>query len=596
MARRLASPALAALALAVGLLAAPAAAKTPPKKAAKPAAKSASTTAAKKPAARANDRKSERASKGREKAGPKGKREVARAATSKKDSKRADRNARTRNDRQAASRSDKRRDRAERRQERASKNDRSASRNDRRGRREVARNLSAKELRRMSKRERQAHAAEQARRRREAAERARQAAIARALYLARIRAQQQALRDETQANIRRDETTGEDMEVRRVAVEALGNRAGSVVVMDPKTGRVYAVINQQWGLRKGFKPCSTIKLVTGLAGLSESVIDPAQTVNISTGSLSIDLTDSLAYSNNYYFQRVGNQVGFDRMMAYARQFGLGQPTGINHPLESPGRLPAFKDGYAVSHMSSHGDDIEVTPIQLANMAAAIANGGELLVPHLPRTPEETYQFKRMVRGKVNIPQEHLRRVVPGMIGAVNYGSGHTAYDPTQTIAGKTGTCINQDENRNWVGLFTSFAPVHEPKLAVAVVTLGSGERGKTAAAVAGKIYKSLAHRFGVRGTAPMLADENLIPRPKVDPSKAALLNEEEAEAEAEAGAQAGGVQNDQIYVVKEAGSAPASTPQTNVRSTGKVYEKPAVVAPSQGESRPRRVTPQEQQQ
>jgi hypothetical protein len=74
--------------------------------------------------------------------------------------------------------------------------------------------------------------------------------------------------------------------------------------MNPKTGQVYTVVNQDWGLRRGFKPCSTIKLVTGLAGLNEHVIDPVQTVNIGTSSFSLDLTDSLAYSNNgYYLQR-----------------------------------------------------------------------------------------------------------------------------------------------------------------------------------------------------------------------------------------------------------------------------------------------------
>ena len=65
--------------------------------------------------------------------------------------------------------------------------------------------------------------------------------------------------------IAKDDPTGEDPEVRRVAVDALGNHAGTVVVMDPLTGRVYSVVNQEWALRRGFKPCSTIKLVTGVA-------------------------------------------------------------------------------------------------------------------------------------------------------------------------------------------------------------------------------------------------------------------------------------------------------------------------------------------
>src|SRR5215212_10095483 len=320
---------------------------------------------------------------------------------------------------------------------RGSKSDR-AERVGKKGRAEER--ASKQDTRRVSKRERIAAARREAeRRRREAAERARQIALA----IARRRAADQALKDEAAANIAKDETTGEDLAVRRAALDALGDRAGTVVVMNPKTGQVYTVVNQDWGLRRGFKPCSTIKLVTGLAGLNEHVIDPVQTVNIGTSSFSLDLTDSIAYSNNGYFQKVGGQVGFSKMMEYARKLGLGEPTGINHPFESPGKLPVFKDGYAVNHMSSHGDDIEVTAIQLARMTSAIGNGGKLLVPHLPRTPQENVNFKREVKRDVEIPEDNLRRMMPGMIGAASYGTARRAAAPTFTVAGKTGTCTGQ---------------------------------------------------------------------------------------------------------------------------------------------------------
>ena len=113
------------------------------------------------------------------------------------------------------------------------------------------------ELRRVSSRNRRAIL--EARRRAEAARRA---------AIARQRAIDNALRNEVQSFIAKDDVTGEDPEVRRVAVNALGNHAGTVVVMDPMTGRVYSVVNQEWALRRGFKPCSTIKLVTGVAGLT----------------------------------------------------------------------------------------------------------------------------------------------------------------------------------------------------------------------------------------------------------------------------------------------------------------------------------------
>jgi len=104
-----------------------------------------------------------------------------------------------------------------------------------------------------------------ARRRQEAARRA---------AIARQRAIEKAMRDEVQTFISRDDTAGEDLEVRRAAVNALGYHAGTVVVMDPINGKVYSIVNQEWALRRGFKPCSTIKLVTGVAGLGEKVISP----------------------------------------------------------------------------------------------------------------------------------------------------------------------------------------------------------------------------------------------------------------------------------------------------------------------------------
>ena len=146
------------------------------------------------------------------------------------------------------------------------------------------------------------------------------------------------MRSEVQSLIARDDMRGEDPEVRRIAVTALGDHAGTVVVMDPKIGRIYTIVNQDWALRRGFKPCSTIKLVTGVAGLNEGVIDKSDTAKVS-GAYRMNLTDALAYSNNTYFQQVGGRVGFDKMVSYATLFGLGQKTGINAPNEVAGALP-----------------------------------------------------------------------------------------------------------------------------------------------------------------------------------------------------------------------------------------------------------------
>jgi len=321
---------------------------------------------------------------------------------------------------------------------------------------------------------------------RRAAEAARLAAIA------RQRAVEEAMRDSVQSMIEKDDVTGENPEIRRVAVNALGHHAGTVVIMDPKTGRIYSVVNQQWAMREGFKPCSTIKLVTGLAGLNERVIDSADTTKISDSNR-VTLTSALAHSKNEYFQTVGGQVGFDKMISYAHQLGLGEKTGINSRNEFSGRVPKLKSGFAVNHMSSHGDDFKVTALQLATLVSAMANGGKLLTPFIPHTPQEEKRSAPKVRRMVNITADSFKQMVPGMIGSVSYGSGRRAANSQEVIAGKTGTCIEQG---TWIGLFTSYAPLNDPRFAVVVIARGPDGRNHFPAAVAGKIYRDLNVRFG----------------------------------------------------------------------------------------------------
>ena len=416
--------------------------------------------------------------------------------------------------------------------------------------RDNRRQLSRREVRRLSPRARRALLA--ARRRAEAARRA---------AIARQRALDKAMRDEVQALIARDNLTGEDMEVRSVAIKALGYHAGTVVVMDPMTGRVYSMVNQEWALRRGFKPCSTIKLVTGVAGLSENVIPQVDTVG---DGYRIDLTTALAHSDNPFFQQVGTKIGGDKMVNYAREFGLGEKTGINVPFEFPGRLPEVKPDVLERRIFSHADGFEVTPLQLGTMVSAMANGGKLLVPQIAYTAKEQNKLHAKVRRQLGITTDVWQRMIPGMVGAVNYGSGRKAYDPTQTVAGKTGTCIGQG---GWVGLFTSYAPLANPRLAVVVIAQGTDARRHFPAAVAGEIYRGLNHRFGTA----------------INLQVASTLDDEEkevadAEAEAEKAAAEGEnteVVNDQTNKTASATATPVNTSQVAPAATRSVTPEPA---------------------
>ena len=130
------------------------------------------------------------------------------------------------------------------------------------------------------------------------------------------------------------------------------------------------------------------------------------------------------------------------MISYARLMGLGEKTGINARNESAGRVPTSKTGFAVNHMSSHGDDFKVTALQLATLVSTMANGGKLVTPFFARTAQDEKRSTAKVRRIVNIDSASFQQMVPGMIGSVRYGSGKRAFDPQATVAGKTGTCID----------------------------------------------------------------------------------------------------------------------------------------------------------
>ena len=329
------------------------------------------------------------------------------------------------------------------------------------------------------------------------------------------------LRTVTVENISNDSTNGEDLEIRRAAIKALGNRAGTVVVLEVQTGKVLAIINQDWAIRQSFKPCSTIKLVTAIAGLNENLID--ENGNIRAG-FPMNLDDAIAHSNNAYFQKVGANLGSQKMISYAQILGLGQPTGINAENEASGKLPFGNNNLRIY---SHGDDFEVTPLQLAVMVSAISNGGRLIVPKIPRNEFEKANFQGFYRNKINLPQENLRGVIPGMVGAASYGTASRGVSSALNVAGKTGSCIG---NGSWVGLFASVAPIQNPKFAVVVITRGQSERGKFAAAVAGQIYQVLRTRFDQKDNKNLAQlPTELKPQTKTDAKTSEKLDDAESE-------------------------------------------------------------------
>lgn len=292
---------------------------------------------------------------------------------------------------------------------------------------------------------------------------------------------------------------GEDLLVRRAAVDALGPFNGSVVVVDPNSGRILSMVNQRLAMTGAYQPCSTIKLVASLAALSEGMIDKDTRLRISR-NVSMDLTTAIARSNNSYFSNLGEKLGFEKVYYYGRLYGLGEKAGYDISGESPGIFPDKKPREVpVGMMTSFGEAIGITPLQLAALVSSIANDGTLFFLQYPHNEAEIEHFVPRVKRFLDI-REAVPKMRPGMLGATDFGTARRAsYDPAEPIFGKTGTC---SDARTHLGWFGSFNEVGGRKLVVVVLlTGGKGVSGPVASGVAGQVYKNLSQqRYFARPT------------------------------------------------------------------------------------------------
>jgi len=277
--------------------------------------------------------------------------------------------------------------------------------------------------------------------------------------------------------------SAQELAVGEACRRALGSASGGVVAMDPRTGRVLAIVNPGQSLVKAYQPCSVFKIVVAVAGLSEGVITPDTIYScrkgcwIWPGHGSIDLRRALAVSCNPYFEWVGEQLGYDTVQRYGRLLGLGSPSGINLTGEAAGRVPPSVRPELVGHLSSHAEGIETSAVQLAVLISATINGGVVFQPQVASASGF------VPRQRWRLPDATvLSGLTDGLLAAVNEGSASSAFDPDVVVAGKTGSCSR-------LGWFASYAPADRPELVV-VVFLRRGN-GHQASAIAGRIYQAL---------------------------------------------------------------------------------------------------------
>ena len=371
-----------------------------------------------------------------------------------------------------------------------------------------------------------------------------------------------------------------DMELQRAFEEAMGTEAGSVVVLGAETGEVMSYLSLPaydpnafslgikpalWnGLTRDpqkplinrpiqgmYPPGSTFKVVNALAALQEGVITPGTRFHCPgylavyntifrchkpEGHGTVDLKQAIALSCNVYFYNVGIRLEIERLSRYAHLLGLAAPTGIDLPHESSGifqdpewKLRVLKARWfpAETVSVSIGQAMAVTPVQLARVAAVVANGGKLVTPH----------FMRSIDGKprpypppkpLGLRPDVIQVLREAMAAVVQEGTGQRAKLEGITVSGKTGSAqvvtharLERDKNLRAYqphGWFMFFVPAvgDKPALAGAVLVEHGVQGGQSAAPVVGR---ALARYYGVRTIGPGMA----IPeQPVPDPSPAAL--------------------------------------------------------------------------
>ena len=330
-----------------------------------------------------------------------------------------------------------------------------------------------------------------------------------------------------------------DMGVQKLATELLKDYKGAIVAMDVKTGAVLALASSPtydnnplaWGVSGKewnsivndparpmidrciagvYPPASTFKAFMSIAALEENVITGSTSFTCSGairlanrtfrcwrrgGHGSMNMQSALQNSCDVFFYQVGMRMGIERLLKWARRFHLGEPTGIDLPGESAGVIAGpewkrkrFKEswyqGDTVNYSIGQGY-LLMTPLQIARLYAATANGGKLVTPHL-----HNLNYKDPV--DLHLTPGNLALVQKGLDNVVRRGTGASAGKFGVSVAGKTGTAQNAHGDDH--ALFAGYAPAEAPQyVVVAIVEAGKHGSSVTSPIVGELLAHMLSH-------------------------------------------------------------------------------------------------------
>ena len=287
-----------------------------------------------------------------------------------------------------------------------------------------------------------------------------------------------------------------------IAEATLAGREGAILILDPQTGRIRAVVNPELVFNSVFPPGSTIKTFTALAALRAGVITEDTSIRC-RGKYKRDdviaacvhppklppfnLAEAMAYSCNYFFAVTGERLDTENFAQLLSEFGFGQPTGIDGQSEAAGIIARGK--WQPQSPLGEGPFLQVTPLQLATAYAALFNGGALLKPN--------YDGIRKVRAQLRIEDKERSMLLDGMRGAVSFGTAEKAdLDSLPVyIIGKTGTStqLGGFRTQGWfVGIaFEPDAPPDSENAQLLVVVYLKNAHGSDAAKFARPIFAEL---------------------------------------------------------------------------------------------------------
>jgi penicillin-binding protein 2 len=291
-----------------------------------------------------------------------------------------------------------------------------------------------------------------------------------------------------------------DLDLQKAAEEAFQEKNGALIAMDPKTGRILAMVSrpsfspdifarsilpEEWksllenphhplqnrGIQGQYPPGSVFKIITAIAGLESGIINPNTQMTCTGvypygnwdfrcwkegGHGTPNLHRAIVESCDIYFYQVGLKVGVDRIAYYANEFGFGSKTGVQLPHEKQGIVPStswkkkrsgvpWYSGETLSFAVGQGY-LTTTPIQLLTLISAIANGGKLYLPQVVEKVENVFgdplrEYPPVEIRKANISETTLRFIQEALLGAVNepHGTGWACALKGVKVAGKTGT-------------------------------------------------------------------------------------------------------------------------------------------------------------